>query len=67
VELALSARHPFRLLARQRSGRSLGATRQVGPNPSLKRRPTPAGRLARAAPVVHHAPHGQAGPPPRSA
>jgi hypothetical protein len=42
-------------------------SRAAPPNPSLKRRPAPAGRLARAAPVVHHAPHGQAGPPPRSA
>jgi hypothetical protein len=44
------------LVRRQRSG---GASRAAPPNPSLKSRPTPAGRLARAAPVVHHAPHGQ--------
>ena len=42
-------------------------SRAAPPNPSLKSRPATAGRLARAAPVVHHAPHGQAVPPPRSA
>jgi hypothetical protein len=55
---------PERLVLRPGCG---GASRAAPPNPSLKSRPTPAGRLARAAPVVHHAPHGQAAPPPRSA
>jgi hypothetical protein len=53
-----------RLVLRRASG---GASRAAPPNPSLKSRPSPAGRLARAAHVVHHAPHGQAALPPRSA
>ena len=42
---------------------------QVGsalPNPSLERRPTEAGRLGRAAPVVYDAPRGHGGLPRRS-
>ena len=55
---------PEPLVLRRASG---GASRAAPPNPSLKSRPATAGRLARAALVVHHAPHGQAVPPPRSA
>jgi hypothetical protein len=53
-----------RLVRRQPSG---GPSRAAPPNPSLKSRPATAAGLGRAAALVHHRPHGQARPPPRSA